>query len=856
MRKSFSLLMLMMVLIVAGCSSAPQDAPCVEGVALESMTTEVGVEYVRTPDACFEALPDWPYEPQYVEIDGLRQAYVDVGPADAQETILLLHGQPSWSYLYRKMIPVLEGAGHRVIAMDHLGMGRSDKPIDPNYYTYLGHIERLEAFIQELELENITLFAQDWGSLIGLYVVGTNPDWFDRVVIGNGFLPTFQEGTVPYELPDNPKLTRRLFHKAITSIPEQQPAFYDDEGNLLEEREDHFSVWIDYARNDERFQASQILEAMTYYDLSEEELAAYNAPFPSRTFMGGPRAFPGLVNQLPGVTEAGWEGLGRFEKPVLTIWAGNDPGNLGQPEVQQALIDHIPGSEGWGHVRLPEASHFLQDDQGEEIARRINAFIEQQTGQTEGLTTSNSGAWYDSLVSSEHSDSERTHRFAEAEFLGSEFGENEVVQEKFKGSFPTSYNIVTRGEHEWFVYGGGYGDYPRATGAFIARLDADTLNEVWRTELINTDETGDWNYPGVVGLHENGDLYVVYGYHIARLDPDTGAVIQEQELPSPAAPRDTSYNGFNVLPDGTIVAKAVYREAGCEEQGFGAFLRCDDPENVPASIMVAIDPDTLSIIDEIDMPEVTGGRVTTTRFDGADYIYMTGADNAFRYTFDGSAFELDEEWGFVPYREKGQSLASAIAVMNDWVVMQTNAVPSRKPLSVIAISQADSGQIHRIEPFSNRLTIVSFIPAMLTVDPENSRIYAHDTFAGRIAGLDFDPDTGMSVAWTVEQTTLHFTTLVGPAHSRVLIGTDKPDVNFFTIFNLGALADMKEQVVWRDADTGRDLARSELLPAMTSGVLVTPGYNGVVYYLSLDGEIFELLAYYLRGDDYDQAKNP
>jgi haloalkane dehalogenase len=369
--------MLIMVLVLTGCSGAPEDAPCIEGVEVRIMTTETGVEFVRTPDACFEDLPDWPYEPQYIEIDGLRQAYVDVGPADAEETVLLLHGQPSWSYLYRKMIPVLEGDGHRVIAMDHLGLGRSDKPIDPDYYTYQGHVDRLEVLIQELELDDakLTIFVQDWGSLIGLHVAGTHPDWFDRVVVGNGFLPTFEEGVVPFELPDLPLLTRQLFHRNITSLPEQQPEFYDDQGNLLDEGEDYFGLWIDYSRNDERFQASQILEAMTYFDLSEEELAAYDAPFPSRIFMGGPRAFPGLVNQLPGVTDAAWEGLGEFEKPFLTIWGGNDPGNLGRPAIQQALLDHVPGSEGWDHVRLPEASHFLQDDQGEEIARRVNEFI-------------------------------------------------------------------------------------------------------------------------------------------------------------------------------------------------------------------------------------------------------------------------------------------------------------------------------------------------------------------------------------------------------------------------------------------------------------------------------------------------
>ena len=378
MQKNLTLILFFMMLVLTACSSTPQNASCLEGVEVEIMTTQKGVEFVRTPDACFEDLPDWPYEPQYIEIDGLRQAYVDVGPVDADETVLLLHGQPSWSYLYRKMIPVLEDAGHRVIAMDHLGMGRSDKPIDPDYYTFQIHVYRLETLIQELELDEteLTIFVQDWGSLIGLQVVGTHPDWFDRVVVGNGFLPTFEEGSIPFELPRIPLVTRQLFYRNITTIPEHQPDYYDDQGNLLEDNGDFFGIWIDYACNDKRFQASQILEAMTYFDLSEEELAAYDAPFPSRVFMGGPRAFPGLANQLAGETDSAWESLGEFDKPFLTIWGGNDPGNLGRPEVQQALIDHIPGTEGWDHVRLPEASHFLQDDQGMEIGRRIVEFIE------------------------------------------------------------------------------------------------------------------------------------------------------------------------------------------------------------------------------------------------------------------------------------------------------------------------------------------------------------------------------------------------------------------------------------------------------------------------------------------------
>ena len=150
---------------------------------MEILTTSSGVEFVRTPDSFFEDLPDWPYEAKYVEIDELRQAYAEAGPVDG-EVVLLLHGQPSWSYLYRKMIPVLSDAGYRVIAMDHLGMGRSDKPIDLDYHSYDNHVYRLEQFIEILELENITTFVQDWGSLIGLDVIGNNPDLFARVVVG------------------------------------------------------------------------------------------------------------------------------------------------------------------------------------------------------------------------------------------------------------------------------------------------------------------------------------------------------------------------------------------------------------------------------------------------------------------------------------------------------------------------------------------------------------------------------------------------------------------------------------------------------------------------------------------------
>jgi haloalkane dehalogenase len=348
---------------------------------MEILTTTNGVEFVRTPDSFFQNLPDWPYEGKYVEIDGLRQGYAEAGPDDG-EVVLLLHGQPSWSYLYRKMIPVLSDEGYRVIAMDHLGMGRSDKPIDLEYYSYDNHVYRLEQFIEILQLKNITAFVQDWGSLIGLNVIGNHPELFARVVVGDGAIFPLAEGEILFPIPEDPEEQAEMikkFENGLKLFPDQQREFYNKHGekkfpfNLQDEN--YFANWILYARNFEDFRASRIVEAITYFPLTEEERDAYDAPFPARISMGAPRTFPGLVNELGGKMLSAIDGLGNFTKPFLTIWASNDPGNLGSIEMQQYMIDLVPGSAYQPHTRLPQASHFLQDDQGTEIAHRMVDFM-------------------------------------------------------------------------------------------------------------------------------------------------------------------------------------------------------------------------------------------------------------------------------------------------------------------------------------------------------------------------------------------------------------------------------------------------------------------------------------------------
>ncbi len=286
-------------------------------------------------------------------------SYVNEGPADGP-VVLLLHGQPSWSYLYRKMIPVLVDAGYRVIAMDHLGMGRSDKPIDIQSYSFLGHYDRLERFINDLGLGNINMFVQDWGSLIGLRLAGLNPDLFARIAVGDGTLPVVPEGVQPFPVVENPDEILEI-PSIFELIPAQQPPFYDG-CELLLPSPGNFGSWMIYSMKAASFRPSEVLEGITWFDLPEDEEAAYDAPFPSRVYMAGPRVFPSLVNELGGLNNEAWEGLMSFERPFLTLWASNDPGNLGQCATQQNLIDSIPGALGQPHDRLAEASHFLQDD--------------------------------------------------------------------------------------------------------------------------------------------------------------------------------------------------------------------------------------------------------------------------------------------------------------------------------------------------------------------------------------------------------------------------------------------------------------------------------------------------------------
>jgi haloalkane dehalogenase len=296
-------------------------------------TTSSGISFLRTPEERFTHLPDFPYQPKYIAVDGLRMAYIDEGPSDGA-VILCLHGEPSWSYLYRFMIPEFVNAGYRVIAPDLIGFGRSDKPTERAAYTYAGHVHWMTTFITSIEITDVTLFCQDWGGLIGLRIVGQNPDWFVRVVIANTALP------------DTPNMGEgfAMWQKASQAMP------FMDCGALLK-------------------------RAVLARELTNEEMDAYRAPFPDESYMAGARQFPLLVPTQPDdpalpANRAAWEVLETFAKPVLTLWAPDDVVlGKGQPP----FIERIPGAAGQPHQRFSPAGHFLQDDVG---ARLAHATIE------------------------------------------------------------------------------------------------------------------------------------------------------------------------------------------------------------------------------------------------------------------------------------------------------------------------------------------------------------------------------------------------------------------------------------------------------------------------------------------------
>jgi haloalkane dehalogenase len=291
------------------------------------------MNFINTPEERFANLEDYAFKANYLEVEARMQLhYVDEGPKDAKETVLLLHGEPSWSYLYRKMIPVFANAGHRVIAPDLIGFGKSSKPTEMSAYTYQKHVQWMTEVLTQLDLNNITLFGQDWGGIIGLRLAVLEEDRFSRVAIGNTVFPMGVHDTSKMQA---------------------------------------FLQWREYSQKVDKMNVGKVLQSSTESTLSQAVMDAYWAPFPEKEHMAGAKIFPSIVplemdNPECLLNKKLWkEKWMKWEKPFLTLFSDKDPMFSGQEGFYQK---YIPGAKGQPHQVIKGGGHFLQEDKGEEMA--------------------------------------------------------------------------------------------------------------------------------------------------------------------------------------------------------------------------------------------------------------------------------------------------------------------------------------------------------------------------------------------------------------------------------------------------------------------------------------------------------
>lgn len=478
--------------------------------------------------------------------------------------------------------------------------------------------------------------------------------------------------------------------------------------------------------------------------------------------------------------------------------------------------------------------------------------------------------WYPSLQAFEHYDSARSHVFSQAEFRGSFDGPNKVAEVRSaEGAYPSGYNMSYLNENAAFIQGGSYGDVEGSIGPFVAKVDPQTLAPVWYTQLRNTVEANEWDYPGAMAILNDGYIYIVSGYRIYKVNPADGSVVATLVLPTTAFMRNnfpdlpptydttsaenaanTTYNGINALPDGTLVVKSLYRVAGCTLNGPSAVLQCPNAKNVPASVLISVNPSTMQIIDNITLPAPAPARPTITRYRGIDYVYLLeNTSNPVRYSVSNGIFTLDTAWTPPSVTNPGQYPGGSLIVLNDWVVGATNTVPATGALTMFAIHQGDASKYYSVQPYLDDpiapelakafataspggLPAISWAGMSLEADPENGLFYGAETVARKVAAYRMT-DSGITTVWKQTQTTTEWATLIGPKERRVWVGTEIPGVEI-------PGRNVSNTVIWRDAATGKELARSERVPHMTQGSAVQPGYGGSMFFPGAEGMLVKL----------------
>ncbi|MGA9373104.1 MAG: hypothetical protein WBV53_14735 [Solirubrobacterales bacterium] len=457
-----------------------------------------------------------------------------------------------------------------------------------------------------------------------------------------------------------------------------------------------------------------------------------------------------------------------------------------------------------------------------------------------------SPGYYPSLNGAEIADSERSGCFPYASFTGSHTEPNTVFAWKSEDTYQGVTFLCTREPGELFLCGGNLPEPkpPVLPGPYVAKVDSASGKQIWRTYLENANASGNWFGVNNLNILASGLIVTAWSNQIALLDPDTGRIVRTGTLPSgEAPPGDSHFKHLTVAPDGTLILKNQTRPAGSSEQGTMAMIKgVRKGKALSPSTFVAVDGETLEVLDTAQLPELAATPHGITAYDGRIAAYACATEAAYRCFWDPDSKELslDESWVVSDYLEEGQSTGDAPGVMGDWIVIQTNGIGGKVPSSVVAINQHNPTRRTSVTPFGPLKKLqMSLAPPKTCIDIENEMLYSADAGVGKVAGIRLDPETGeLSTEFVVEATTLTFQPLIGPKDERVLVLSNmKGDLPLMSAPLEIVSSKYTEQVTWRDAATGRMLAESDFFEPLTFNSLIVPGYGGRMYYPTNSGFI-------------------
>jgi hypothetical protein len=431
----------------------------------------------------------------------------------------------------------------------------------------------------------------------------------------------------------------------------------------------------------------------------------------------------------------------------------------------------------------------------------------------------------------EHGDSARSSVFPTVDPFAAAGAEAAAVPAPFP--MPGLWSVAFDRRGMGYALHGVIAGAPGADRARLSAFDPHTLAENWRIDLPMADGPF-WNYPGGIGVLANGALYAAYATRLARIAPDTGAVLAVADLPAPAGLAHTAYNGFIALPDGRLLAKSHHRKADCPHSGYRALIECG-VEGLPPSALVVLDADDLSVLWRGDAPEFVGGRVSTISHAGRDYVYLAGATSVHRYGYSQGSLTLDASWGPVRYCDGDETPGTAVVGFGDYVVVQNNAIPARTPMRLTVISQRKAPDLIAFRPFDALFAGKSFMPSKPTADWARRRIYTSEAH-GALAALDFDRRLGLRQAWAAPVKTGSFLTALGPSQRRVLVASD---IGAAPYDAFGAPTHDMERAVWLDADCGALLSEIVGLPR-NFGLTLTPFADGSIFYATRAAGLWRL----------------